>query len=342
MAATRPVAWLARHRESALAALTALLLLVIGLRSPQYLAFDNLDNVLTNASVLVMLAVGQLMVILSRGIDLSPAATLAFTGMFLALLSEADPDLPAAVFLLLAALMGLGLGAINGFFVAVARIPPIIVTLGTMSVYRGMIFVLSGGQWVSAHEMSARFKAFPLERLAFLPNIIWVAALVVILAYLFLGHARTGRSIYAVGGSPLAARYVGISVRRIEFLVYCLSGLIAGLAGYLWTARFAIAFPEAAAGVEFTIIAACVVGGVSIAGGRGTVVGVVLGALFISIIQSALPFVRVSPFLQTAISGSIILAAVVINSRAEQRRGRMILPPPAEPAAGAQHTEAAR
>ena len=322
------------HRGGVLGALTVILLLVIGLRAPQYLAFENLDNVLTNASVLVMLAVGQLLVILTRGIDLSPAAALAFTGMFLALLSEAYPWLPAGVFLTLAALMGIGLGAINGFFVAIVGIPPIIVTLGTMSVFRGMIFVLSGGQWVSAHEMSAKFKAFPLERLVFLPNIIWVAALTALMAFIFLGYSRTGRAIYAVGGSPLAARYAGISVKRIEILVYCLSGLIAGLAGYLWTARFAIAFPEAAAGLEFTIIAACVVGGVSIAGGRGTAVGVVLGALFISIIQSALPFVRVSPFVQTAISGAIILTAVVINSRAERQGGKMILPPAGEALAG--------
>ena len=327
--------WLTQQRESALAVLLVALLVLIGLRSPEYLALGNLDNVLINASVLVMLAVAQLMVILTRGIDLSPAANLAFTGMLLALLSQAFPDLPAPAFLVLAGVVGAALGAVNGFFVAVVKIPPIIVTLGTMSVYRGMIFVLSDGKWVSAHEMSDLFKAFPLDRALWVPNIIVVAGLVAVLAYVFLGHMRLGRAVYAVGGNPLAARYIGISVPRTEFLVYCLSGLIAGVAGYLWTARFAIAFPEAAAGLEFTIIAACVVGGVSISGGKGTVPGVVLGALFISIIQSALPFVRVSPFLQTAISGAIILAAVIVNSRTERRRGKLILPPKAAPDAGA-------
>ncbi len=326
-AGTPALRWLTGQREVALAVLLLILLLLIGLRAPQYLALGNLDNVLINASVLVMLAVAQLMVILTRGIDLSQAAMLAFTGMLLALLSQAFPEMPATAFLILAATVGVGLGAISGFFVAIVRIPPIIVTLGTLSVYRGTIFLLSGGKWVSAHEMSAPFKAFPLDQALLLPNIILVAAIVALLAYVFLGHMRLGRAIYAVGGSPLAARYIGISVPRTEFMVYCLSGLIAGLAGYLWTARFAIAFPEAAAGLEFTIIAACVVGGVSISGGRGTVTGVVLGALFISVIQSALPFVRVSPFLQTAISGAIILAAVIINSRAERRRGKLILAP---------------
>ncbi|WDR03885.1 ABC transporter permease [Devosia algicola] len=145
------------------------------------------------------------------------------------------------------------------------------------------------------------------------------------LFWYLMAAMRTGRNILAVGGNPSAARYAGISIERTEFLVYVLSGAAAGLVGYLWTARFAIAYTQAAEGREFAIIAACVIGGVSIAGGRGTVIGAVLGAGFITIIDTALPFLRISPFAQTAILGAVILIAVAANAWTERKPGRQIL-----------------
>ncbi len=323
--------WISRQRESALAVVIAVLLTMIGLRAPNYLALENLVNVLTNASFLMLLVIGQLVVLLTGGIDLSPAAVLAFTGMFLAELSQLVPGAPAIVFIVLGLLLGAVLGAVNATLVAGMGIPPIIATLGTMTVYRGLIFVLSGGAWISAHEMSAPFKSYPTTVDLILPNIVWVAVIGGVAAMLFLRHTRAGRALYAVGGNPTAARLAGVSVKRSEFLAYCVSGAVAGLCGYLWTARFAIAYTQAAEGREFAIIAACVIGGVSITGGKGTVSGVLLGALFLSIIESSLPFVRVNPFLQTAISGFVILVAVAVNSRSEHSGGRQILPPQAAP-----------
>jgi rhamnose transport system permease protein len=285
----------------------------------------NLVTVLIDSSVLCILVVGQLFALLIRGIDLSTAANLAFVGMFLALLSQAHPELPATAFLLIAAVAGLALGAINAAFIAIVGVPPIICTLGTMVIYRGLIFLLSDGAWVSSHEMSLPFQTFPLESWLGLPNIVLVAFLVALGAWLFLRFTSTGRNFYAVGSSPLGATFAGISVRRTTLLAFALSGLCSGIAGYLWTARYAIAFTQAGQGLEFAVIAACFIGGVSVAGGRGSVAGVLIGALFISIVQSALPFVRVSPFVQTAISGIIILLAVAVNSRAERPRGRQIL-----------------
>ncbi|HEX4296969.1 MAG TPA: ABC transporter permease [Devosia sp.] len=313
------------RREPALALLLLLLLVVIGVRAPGYVTPGNLVTVLVDSSVLCILVVGQLFALLIRGIDLSTAANLAFVGMFLALLSEADPGLPAIAYLLLAALAGLLLGALNAVFIAVIGVPPIICTLGTMVIYRGMIFILSGGAWVSSHEMSQPFQTFPLETWIGLPNIVLVAIVVAASAWLFLRFSSTGRAFYAVGSSPLGATFAGISIRRTTLLAFTLSGLCSGIAGYLWTARYAIAFTQAGEGLEFAVIAACFIGGVSVAGGRGSVAGVLIGALFISVVQSALPFVRVSPFVQTAISGTIILIAVAVNSRAERPRGRQIL-----------------
>jgi len=325
------VRWISGQRESALGVVIILLLIVIGLRAPNYLAPANLLNVLINASFLMLLVLGQLIVLLTRGIDLSPASVLAFTGMFLAKLSHAVPETSALVYILLGLLMGTVLGALNGTLVAGAGIPPIIATLGTMTVYRGLIFLLSGGAWISEHEMSVPFKSFPTGVRVVLPNIVWVTIICAFAAWLFLRYTRAGRALYAVGGNPAAARLAGVSIKRAEFLAYCISGAIAGLCGYLWTARFAIAYTQAAEGREFAIIAACVIGGVTITGGKGTVAGVILGALFLSIIESSLPFVRVNPFLQMAISGFVILIAVAVNSRSERSTGRQILPPEAAP-----------
>lgn len=313
------------RRETVLALLIALLLLLVGSRAPVFLTPASIDAVLTDTAVLVMLAMAQMMVILTRGIDLSVASMMALSGMSVALMSMDRPDLPAIVPLFLATAIGTGLGALNGTLVAAVRLPPIVATLGTLSIYRGAIFVLSGGAWISSHEMSEAFLAFPRDRLAGLTNLLWLAVLTVAATAFFLNRTRWGRELYAVGGNPVAARYVGIPVERRQFLVYTVSGAISGLCGYLWVARYAIAYTEVAYGFELTVIAACVIGGVSIAGGIGTVTGAVLGALFLGIINNALPVIDVSPFWQTAIAGIVILTAVVVNSRSEAAKGKRIL-----------------
>ena len=145
---------------------------------------------------------------------------------------------------------------------------------------------------------------------------------------LFLTRTRTGRGIYAVGGNPEAARYCGLVLERYQMLVYAIAGAIAGVAGYLWVARYGVAYSEIALGYELTVVAACVIGGVSIGGGVGTVPGTLLGALFLGVIVNALPTMQVSPFWQMAIAGAAILTAVIINARAEAH------PDEADPARG--------
>ena len=316
---------LARRREIVLLVLIGVLLAAVGARALVFLTPASLGDVLTDTAILLMLACGQMAVILTRGIDLSVASNMAFTGMCTALLSKYHPELPIALMLVLAPLIGLCLGAVNGALVAWVRIPPIVVTLGTLSAYRGMIFILSGGASVVTHEFSRPYLDFPRQNLFGVSVLVWIAAAVCAGMAVFLNFSRTGRSLYAVGGNPLAARYVGINIERCQFLVYCLSGTIAGLCGYLWVSRYAIAFTEVAFGYELTVIAACVIGGVSVAGGIGTVPGCLLGGLFLGIIGNALPVIQVSPFWQMAISGFVILCAVIVNSRSEARKGKLIL-----------------
>ena len=189
-----------------------------------------------------------------------------------------------------------------------------------------MIVVVDGGSQVNTSDMSSTFAGFPKLELFGLSSVFWIAAIAAVLAWFFLGQTRSGRGLYAVGGNPVAARYCGISLPFQQMLAYGISGAVAGMSGYLWVARYGVAYVEIASGYELTVIAACVIGGVSIGGGVGTVAGTLLGALFIGVIVNALPVMQVSPFWQMAISGAVILAAVIINARAEGRALKLILP----------------
>jgi rhamnose transport system permease protein len=267
-----------------------------------------------------------MLVILTRGIDLSVAANLALCGMAVALIGERSPGVPVGLLIVVAMAIGAALGAINGALIGFLRLPPIVVTLGAMSVFRGSIFVLSGGAWVSSHQMTPAFIAFPLERLLGPTHLVWLAIATVALAWFATRHTRFGRELYAIGNHPVSAAYVGIPTRRRLFAVYAISGAVAGLCGYLWVARYAVAFTEIANGFELNVIAACVIGGISIAGGVGSVAGAVLGALFLGVIGNALPLVNISPFWESAITGAVIVVAVAVNAREGKRAGKQILP----------------
>jgi rhamnose transport system permease protein len=314
-----------KQREAQLALSIAALALLVGWRAPVFLTAPSFANLLTDSTLLVMLALAQMLVIVTRGVDLSVASTLALCGMAAALLASRNPGLPLAFVMLAATALGLVLGLLNGWLVGYLELPPIVVTLGTMSVYRGLVFVLSGGAWVNSHQMPAEFIAFPLERLLGLTHLVWIAAATALSVWYVARHSRFGRDLYAIGNEPASARYVGIPIARRLLWTYGLSGAVAGLCGYLWVARYAVAYTEIAYGFEFTVIAACVIGGISIAGGCGSVTGAILGALFLAVIGNALPVVKVSPFWQSALTGLVILVAVLINARGGRSKGRQIL-----------------
>lgn len=312
-------------RELLLLVVIGLLLAVIALRFPAFVAPSNLAVVFNDTSPLILLAIGQMIVILTKCIDLSVAANLALTGMVVALINIAAPGLPVAVIVVIAIGFGALLGMFNGVLVWTLAIPPIVVTLGTMTIFRGIIFLLTEGKWVNSHEMSDAFKAVPRTDILGLPVLSWIAIVAVILFSVVMTRTTLGRAFYAAGGNPHAATYAGINVGRTQFWAFTISGAIAGLTGYLWVSRFAVAYVDVAGGFELTVVAACVIGGVSIMGGIGTVTGALLGALFLGIIANALPVVNISPFWQMAISGGAIIIAVVLNAQANRSPGRVIL-----------------
>jgi rhamnose transport system permease protein len=312
-----------KSREALLALVIVVMTALIAWRFPAFIAPANLASVFNDTAPLMILALGQMIVILTKCIDLSVTATLALAGMAAALMNGAGVPLP--VILLAVVVLGAVLGAVNGLLVWKVGIPSIVVTLGTMTIYRGVIFLLTDGKWVNAHEMTDGFKALPRAVLVGLPVMSWIAIVLIAVFAVVLNRTSLGRAFFAVGGNPHAAVYAGINVGRTQFAAFVISGALAGLAGYLWIARYAVAYVDVASGFELNVIAACVIGGISIAGGVGSVSGVILGAIFLGVIANALPVIGISPFWQMAISGSAIIIAVAFNASQSRVKGRIIL-----------------
>lgn len=312
-----------KSREVLLAIAIVAMTALIAVRFPDFIAPSNLAGTFNDTSPLIILALGEMAVILAKCIDLSVAANLALCGMVAAMMNTAGIPLPLIILASIA--LGAFVGAINGLLVWMLDIPSIVVTLGTMTITRGAIFLISGGKWINDQQLSETFKGFPRTELLGLPVMAWIAIAMVALYAVLIGRTPLGRSFFAVGGNPNAAVYTGINVGRTQFWAFVLAGALAGLTGYLWIARYAVAYVDIANGFELDVVAACVIGGISIAGGAGSVGGAVLGAIFLGVIKNALPVIGISPFWQMAISGTAILLAVAINARDNRRAGRVIL-----------------
>lgn len=279
-----------------------------------FLTLGNISDMFTETAVLAILSVGMMMVIISKGIDLSIGATMALSGMVGTTFLKHNIDTHPLIIILIAIAVGTLCGLIIGLLVSRLHILPIIATLGMMNVYRGITYIVSGGGWVLQKDMSREFMAIATGRIFGINNLIWVAIIIYIISYFFLNYNRTGRQIYAVGNSPDSAKVSGINNKQILTLVYTLMGAIAGLAGLLYVSKYAAAQGETAMGFEMSVIAACVLGGVSISGGTGKVQGVLLGAILFGMLNNAMPLIHISAFWQEAIRGMIILVSVIINA----------------------------
>ena len=315
---------LIRFREAGIGLFILILVIAVTLRAPSFLTIDNFEDILLNISILTIVALAQTMVIITHGIDLSVSSMIGLVAMMVAFVVKQNPEMPVIFSVLLGMALGSVLGTFNGLIITFGKVPPIIATLGTLSIYRGLVFFYSQGTWINSFELPANFKALSKGTPLGLPNMVIIAILVAIVVYYFLNYTRTGRDIYAVGSNPDAAQFAGIRKQRITFLVYMISGLLSGLAAVLWASRFESAQTNTALGFELQTVAASVVGGVSISGGVGTVTGVLLGALLLGIIQNSLTLIRISPFWQLAAQGLLILIAVIsdkwILSRVERTK----------------------
>jgi rhamnose transport system permease protein len=313
-----------KFREVGIALIIVVLAALVTLRNPAFLTANNFRDIVLNISILVIVALAQTMVIITRGIDLSVGSTIGLTAMMVAFTIAAFPTLPPLLTIPLGMALGAALGSLNGLIIAGGGAPPIIATLGTLSIYRGLIFLYSGSKsTINAFEMPPGFRQLAKGAPLGVPNLILFAIVVVAAVYYFLRYTRAGRDIYTLGSNPDAARFAGIPTQRITFMVYVISGMLSGLAGVLWAARFESAQTNTALGFELQTVAAAVVGGVSTLGGSGSVVGVVLGAFLLGIINNALTLVQISPFWQLAAQGLLILLAVIADAAIVRRLGRM-------------------
>jgi rhamnose transport system permease protein len=312
-------------RELGLLVFIVILCAIFQLRNHNFLTFSNIRDLLANTAILSILSVGMMMVLLTAGIDLSIGATVALSGMISALTVFAHPSLSPLLSLLEGMAVGAVCGALIGVLIARFNVLPIIATLGFMNIIRGVTYLVSKGAWVSSYQMSDGFKKLATGTLLGVSNLIVIAVVIYLAFFYFINHMKTGRQIYAVGSNPAAADISGIPRRRIIFLVYVIMGILAGLGGVLWVAKFASAQGDTAVGYELSVIAAVVLGGVSISGGSGKVSGLILGTILLGILNNALPLINVSPFWQQAIQGVVILAAVLTNVMVKRNNQRFAL-----------------
>jgi ribose transport system permease protein len=313
------------RRFQSLAAL-ALMVVALALTTDQFLTVDNTLNVLRQICANLCLSVGMTLIILSGGIDLSVGSVLALSGAVAAGLLKNGVAVPRTdVFLEVtvsgaiaaALIVGTVLGWFNGFVITRFKLPPFVATLGMLSIARGLTMLWTGGFPIT--RLGSSFGFMGSGHWLGLPMPVWISGVIVIAFTIMLTRTRFGRHVYAVGGNERAAALSGLNVNRIKLAVYTAGGALAGMAGLLVTARLDSATPNAGLSYELDSIAAVVIGGTSLNGGRGTLMGTVLGCLIIGVLNNGLVLLEVSPFWQQVVKGAVILAAVAVDRMGEQR-----------------------
>ncbi|QBH95195.1 ribose ABC transporter permease [Limnobaculum zhutongyuii] len=294
------------------------LIIVVSFLSPNFFTIDNLFNILQQTSVNAIIAVGMTLVILTSGIDLSVGSILALTGAVAA--SLVGLELNVFVALAGALVLGAGIGTITGVIVAKGKVQAFIATLVMMLMLRGATLVYSEGSPINLGftDSAEAFEWFGVGRPLGVPAPIWIMVIVFIGAWYLLNHTRLGRYIYALGGNESATRLSGISVDRVKIIVYALCGMLTALAGIIEVGRLSSAQPTAGLGYELDAIAAVVLGGTSLAGGKGRITGTLIGALILGFLSNALNLLGVSAYFQMIVKGAVILLAVLVENRSSK------------------------
>jgi rhamnose transport system permease protein len=302
-----------RVRELGIVLALGLLIVVTGILEPRFVGAGSLRNLALNAAIIAILAVGQTLVILTRNIDISVGSILGLSAFMAGSLLSNDPGLPIPLVLALGMGLGGACGLLNGVLVTFGRVPALVVTLGTLYIFRGLAFLWTDGRQVNAETLPDRFLNLGTDSLLGVPILVLFALVVVLVVGQCLRNLRFGREFYAIGSNPEAARLAGIRTERRVNTAFVISGALAGLGGVLFTARFGTVDATAGTGYELTVVAAAVVGGVAIFGGSGSVYGAALGALLLGSITSALIVLRVDAFWQMAAIGALLVLAIAID-----------------------------
>lgn len=322
--ATRTVQRVFLVRELGIALALVLLIAITAVDNPRFLSAQSVKDLLLGSAILAILAVGQAIVVITRNVDLSVGSILGLSAFATGAVFVASPGLPIPVMVLLGMVLGAALGAVNGGLVAAARVPALVVTLGTLYVFRGVDYMWATGRQINAADMPAALLRMGSAAPFGLPILAVFAVVVLVIAGYYLRNYRGGRELYAIGSDPAAARLAGIPTGRRVFAAFVVSGALAGLAGVLHAARFGTLDANAGLGSELNVVAAVVVGGVAIFGGSGSVYGAALGAVLLTTIRAALPVLGINPFWQDAAVGALILAAIGLDRALSARIGRRL------------------
>jgi rhamnose transport system permease protein len=319
------LAGLLRSREIAIAVVAVLVVAVTTAKNHQFLfAANGWRDLLLTPSILLLLAVGETAVVITRSVDLSIGSVVGLTAYLTGRLFIAHPGLPVGLVFLIGLAAGGVLGLVNGVLVAFGRVPALVITLGTMYVYRGIFLTWAGSNRVNASDLPDSFLRLGTQQVLTIPVLTIIAVVVLAVAGYYLYSARGGRELYAIGSDPDAARLYGLRVTRRVLTAFVLSGAMAGLAGVATAARYGTVSANAGLNLELQAVGAAVIGGVAIFGGSGTVWGAALGAFLLVTINRALPVIGVQDFWQQFVVGAMIIGAIVLDRVLSIRRDRKI------------------
>ncbi|MBI1173062.1 ATP-binding cassette domain-containing protein [bacterium] len=317
-----------KRREFGLLAAMLAIAIPVTVVNPRMISPANLTAVSMDAALVVVAALAQMLVLITRNIDLSVGAVIGLSAYMAASMVQAFPGLDIAIGLATACGVGLVAGLLNGVVVTRGKIPAIVVTLASMSILRGFNSLWAAGNQVSADEVTDRWLAMTSVKLAGIPFIVVIAALILAVGYVLLYRTALGRELFATGSNPEGARLIGIPADRHIATAFAIAGLLGGLCGALWASRYATIDARVALGFELTVIASAVVGGVAIRGGAGTLLGIVMGALTLLVIKNGLTLVRVDPLWLQGVYGLVILVTVGLDAlivrRSQRARERKI------------------
>lgn len=315
-----------RARETSILIALVLLIVVATARNPNFVfSSDGFRDLLLTPSILLLLAVGQAIVIITRNVDLSVGSVLGLTAYLTGRLFIDAPGIPFWMVFPIGILFGGLLGLINGALVAFAKVPALVITLGTLYAYRGINVLWTGSDRINASDMPKDFLALGTSSVLYIPVLTIIALVVLVVAAWFLRTQRSGRELYAIGSDPAAANLYGLKVTRRVLSAFVLSGALAGLAGVLYASRYGTVDSQAGTGIELQAVGAAVIGGVAIFGGSGTVWGAALGAFLLVTINRALPILGVQDFWQRAVVGALIIGAIVLDRVLALRQTRRLV-----------------
>jgi rhamnose transport system permease protein len=303
-----------RLRELGIGIALVVTVLLFSLRATNFATVSNWQDIASDVAMVVVVAVGETMVVLTRNIDLSVGSIAGLSAYLSADTLATYNGLPIVVMALIAVGVGLAAGLVNGLLVAVGRIPAIIATLATLSIYRGLVFEATGGNYVFPNELPQSFQDLAAEKPLGLPFLAWVALGVALAGGAILRWAPWARDFYAIGSNPDAARLVAVPVARRVITAFAISGALAGLGGFMFAVRFANVDTNSARGFELDVITAVVIGGVNVFGGSGTILGATLGALLVAVIDNGFTLLKFSEFWKIFFEGTAIVVAVTLDA----------------------------